>query len=341
MRRIIAIVTTFIVLLLLSCEKNENLQTDSDQDNYQERDEDIGEQNTDKNDEEESVDLDTSPSADNDSLMPDEDTAVACGDTHFVMVYGDTRDDMFLQSQHPQVVAAMMNDINTLNPPVEAIFNTGDLVYDGNNDLGWNDFFNEIDPFLQREIPYYPVLGNHEYESQKYFDRFDLPGNEQFYIMDIYGIRFFVLDSNIALDKNSGQYKWLESELINLPAHIFFVAVLFHHPLYSTGPHGGDKELRAILHPLFVDKKVDMVFNGHDHAYEHLEADGLSYFVTGGGGAPLYSAEHLDDASYSTLFKKVHHYILLSVNDCEVVLLAKDSSNEVFDTITFSKQLKN
>jgi len=53
------------------------------------------------------------------------------------------------------------------------------------------------------------------------------------------------------------------------------------------------------LVPLFEQYGVDMVFNGHDHHYERTcpiragqcssaQEGGVVYYVTGGGGAPLY-----------------------------------------------------
>ena len=60
--------------------------------------------------------------------------------------------------------------------------------------------------------------------------------------------------------------------------------VYFHHPAYSSGPHGP--------HPLmqwpFAEWGADAVFQGHDHNYERVRVDDLPYFVSGLGGLGPY-----------------------------------------------------
>jgi tartrate-resistant acid phosphatase type 5 len=57
-----------------------------------------------------------------------------------------------------------------------------------------------------------------------------------------------------------------------------------HHPPYSAGPHQSSVDLRWP----FKEWGATIVFAGHDHDYERLEADGLTYVVNGVGGAELY-----------------------------------------------------
>jgi hypothetical protein len=45
------------------------------------------------------------------------------------------------------------------------------------------------------------------------------------------------------------------------------------------------------LEPLFEKYKVSAGFFGHDHNYQHYLKDGVHYFITGGGGAPLYDVD--------------------------------------------------
>jgi len=270
---------------------------------------------------------------------------------HAVMIYGDNRDHIeygyTLDSKHPRVVSAMMREFNSNPNNIEYIFNSGDLVYDGNDPENeqWDDFFSEIKPFIDAGLIYYPVLGNHEHNSQNYFDKFVLPENERYYHLDLYGVRFIVLDSNSDLSESSDQYIWLLDKLDNVPTDINFVIAIYHHPLYSTGHHGdeGDKmELREILQPLFVEKKVDLVFNGHDHAYEHLEVEGVDYIVTGGGGALLDQTRlSVGDYEYSIKFEgRKYHYCLLTIEDDKLTIEAKEANdnNEVFDTIVINRQ---
>jgi len=56
--------------------------------------------------------------------------------------------------------------------------------------------------------------------------------------------------------------------------------VAFHHPAYSSGEHGSS----AYMQWPFKKLGVDLVLSGHDHDYERLNIDGLTYFVDGAGG---------------------------------------------------------
>src|SRR4030095_5946391 len=60
----------------------------------------------------------------------------------------------------------------------------------------------------------------------------------------------------------------------------------FHHPPYSSGKrHGSDRDLRAVLEPMFLKSNVTVVFTGHDHFSSPTKPQkGITYFVAGSGG---------------------------------------------------------
>jgi hypothetical protein len=61
-----------------------------------------------------------------------------------------------------------------------------------------------------------------------------------------------------------------------------------HNPVYSSGQHGSSEKIQKIVLPLFEKHRVHIVFTGHDHGYERTKSiNGVTYVVTGGGGAPL------------------------------------------------------
>jgi 3',5'-cyclic AMP phosphodiesterase CpdA len=218
-----------------------------------------------------------------------------------VVVYGDSRTG---HSMHEWLMEGMAS----IAP--EAVFHTGDLVNNGLIADQWITF-NNIASQLPSGTPFYPALGNHEYESQYYFDNFDLPGNERWYsIDDIDGYNFIVLDTESALSVASSQYQWLQSELSSSVSSTDFTIVTFHYPLYSTGQHGSDdKHIAADLLPLFEQYGIDAVFNGHDHDYERSTVNGIRFIVSGGGGAPLRN--QAGTSIYSELYVKAYHFCVL------------------------------
>ncbi len=85
---------------------------------------------------------------------------------------------------------------------------------------------------------------------------------------------------------------------------------------------------------------VDVVFNGHDHHYERTcpildgtcttpQDGGVVYYVTGGGGAPLYSVSGDWFTAYG---ESLNHFLKVEVNDCWLRLDAIDASGNVFDS---------
>ena len=61
--------------------------------------------------------------------------------------------------------------------------------------------------------------------------------------------------------------------------------VVLHHPPYSSGDvHGSTPEFQWP----FAEWGADLVLACHDHVYERIVADGMTYVVDGSGGKDLY-----------------------------------------------------
>jgi 3',5'-cyclic AMP phosphodiesterase CpdA len=237
-----------------------------------------------------------------------------------VVVYGDTRSD---HATHAAVTEAIMEV-----EPV-AVFHTGDLVNDGNNPDDWA-VYDVIASDLIASTDYYPAIGNHENDSQMYFDRFELPNNERWYAVDAAGVHFIVLDSTTDCSVGSEQYNWLKSHLETTAVDREFVASVFHHPPYSTGPHEEDEVgLRQTFVPLFEKYGVDVVFNGHDHTYERTLHNDIYYIVTGGGGAPLYDQERYSPESQ--VYITTYHFCRLSVVGDQLAVDVFDAGGDRID----------
>jgi predicted phosphodiesterase len=231
-----------------------------------------------------------------------------------IVIYGDSRT---YHDDH----RAVINAIERVNP--KAVFHTGDLVGDGRIEADWDTFFVITERLLEKAA-FYPALGNHEHDSPYYYERFDLPGNEQWYSVLIDGIKIIVLNSCTDSDKKSEQYKWLENELKNTGPEAKFKVALFHHPPYSSGPHDEDeKGLRKTWVPLFKKHGVDIVFNGHDHIYERSRVKGVYYVIAAGGGAPLYDIEK--DNLYSQIALKKHNFCRLDIRDGKLIVETLDT----------------
>jgi predicted phosphodiesterase len=179
-------------------------------------------------------------------------------------------------------------------------------------------------PLLADKVKFYASLGNHDNPTQRFYELFNMGGQRYYTFRPKHGVRFFALDSNY-MDKP--QLEWIEKELAASASE--WKICFFHHPLYSSAKkHGSAKDLRALLEPIFVKHKVDVVFNGHDHSYERIKPQqGIYYFVSGAGGSlrkgDLRRAE-FTEAGYD--------------QDFQFMLVEIDRGDMYFQTITRTGQ---
>ena len=137
---------------------------------------------------------------------------------------------------------------------------------------------------------FFPTLGNHDWYSagaKPYLDYFTLPGNERYYDFSWGPVHFFALDSDEnepdGVNQNSVQGQWLQQALGASTSR--WNVVYFHHPPYSSGPHGSTTWMQWP----FAAWGAQAVLTGHDHTYERLLVDGIPYFVNGVGGGGIYN----------------------------------------------------
>jgi Calcineurin-like phosphoesterase len=165
--------------------------------------------------------------------------------------------------------------------PFTFVIMMGDNLYGGERP---QDFVTKFEaPYkllLAAKVLFYASLGNHDDPNQRFYTPFNMAG-KRYYSFKKGNVRFFALDSNYM---DPVQIAWLEEELKNSGSD--WKIPYFHHPLYASGMHGSQTDLRVILEPLFVKYNVDVVFSGHEHFYQRMKPQkGINYFVSGAAGA--------------------------------------------------------
>ncbi len=239
------------------------------------------------------------------------------------VVYGDTRTNYLIHEKTVQSIMYREPDI---------VFHTGDLVANGYSASQWNQFMDIISPLMEI-AEFFPVLGNHEFNSKHYYDNFDLPNNERWYSIVRNGILFIMLDSNTSLNNGSEQLQWLEETLIKYYNDIKTKIVFFHHPLFTSSKHPPDEKGFGVdLIPVLEEYDVDMVFNGHNHSYERSFYNGIYYIVAGGGGAPLYGKYR--DNDYSQVFLSEYHFCELYMEGGSLIMNVFDINLNLIDNIS-------
>jgi 3',5'-cyclic AMP phosphodiesterase CpdA len=233
------------------------------------------------------------------------------------VAYGDTRDH---HDVHADVVAKVMAEEPAL------VLQTGDLVHHADAVGEWTKF-DEITAALRQRIPYYPARGNHDVGTRGYYEaRVTQPilsGNKLYYSFEKGNVHFVSIDTQQPLEAGSAEYVWLDDDLAKAHVAGRFLVPFFHKAIFSIGPHSLESDVRAlrpILHPLFRKHGVTLVFEGHDHLYYRTRRDGITYVVTGGGGAPLYG--RVAAPGPEDVYEKVHHFCVADVAPDRVTVTA-------------------
>lgn len=204
----------------------------------------------------------------------------------------------------------------------------GDVIYDKGADTEYDRGYFQPYAGLIDHLPFFPVPGNHDIVTdggKPFKQNFYLPrGN--FYYDFFWGETHVIgLDSNKVADPE--QKRWLETAL-KAPAR--WKIVYFHHPAFSSAEYGDTPSVQLHWVPLFEQYGVDLVFNGHAHGYERtVPINGVTYVVTGGGGAPLYPVGRNERTVISSA---THEFVSVDVTANTLTLKAIDITGAVIDT---------
>lgn len=158
----------------------------------------------------------------------------------------------------------------------------GDNIYGGHQPKDFAQKFEiPYKPLLDAGVKFYASLGNHDDpEIERLYKPFNM-GGQRYHTFRKGDVQFFALDSDYM---DAPQLKWLNDNLKNSDSR--WKICYFHHPLYSDGKmHGPDLDLRSQIEPLIKAYGVNVVFSGHEHAYERIKPeDGVYYFILGNSG---------------------------------------------------------
>ena len=193
------------------------------------------------------------------------------------------------------------------------VVTTGDNFYEHGvsslRDAHWRESFEDVYTSPALQIPWYVVLGNHDYQGSiqaqldygAYNPRWRLPARYhavEYAIDDTATVLLVFLDTSpfvtryqaasltsmtsLQGQETEAQLAWLEAALAASNASCKLV--FGHHPIYSASPfHGDTLELQQHLLPLLRAYDVQAYICGHEHDLQHLVADGVDYIVCGAG----------------------------------------------------------
>lgn len=252
------------------------------------------------------------------------------GDASFqFVVYGDTRTR---HDVHRQVIAGILKQATP-----DFLVHTGDLVANGSDGSLWPIFF-DIEHELLGKAAFFPVLGNHERNDKYFYDFFDLP-NVPYYSFTWGSCHFVMLDSdigNVSKSESARQafwaeeVRWLEEDLQKSQSIPFRFVVAHHPPITAVARRQNENPHMTALLPLFEKYKVTAGLFGHDHNYQHYLQNGVHYFVTGGGGAPLYDVDQPPE-EITRKVAKTENFLIVDVNGKSIRVRAMTPSGDTLE----------
>jgi hypothetical protein len=187
------------------------------------------------------------------------------------LYFGDAQNN--LKSMWSRVIRQAYSTM----PDVDFMLHAGDLINRHDRDEEWGEWFYS-GSFIHAMVPSVMTPGNHEYKdvvlSPQWRPQFNLPLNgpkgleETCYEVNYPNLKIVSLDAE-QIDESEplkeAQRVWLDSVLTNNPKK--WTVLTFHYPIYCTKPNRDNIEFRTAFKPIFDKHKVDIVLQGHDHAY--------------------------------------------------------------------------
>ena len=227
------------------------------------------------------------------------------GDLSFYVTSDMGRNGYYEQKPIAELMGVMAEEIGP-----ECVFAVGDIHhFEGVRSVQdplWTSNFENIYSHPELMLPWYPVLGNHEYRgsTQAVLDytnisrRWEMPSryySKVFNEKDV-SIRFILLDTSPLLSKYrkdkekypdackqdvQQQLDWLENELKN--AKEKWIVVMGHHPIYAQTPKSASEreDMQKRVDPILRKYNVDLYICGPIHNFQHIRKEGsdIDYIV--------------------------------------------------------------
>lgn len=277
-------------------------------------------------------------------------------DSAFTFIYlGDPQNDLY--SQWSRTVRQAYSTA----PDASFILYAGDIVNRGYNDSEWADWYRSAD-FIHRMIPSIMTPGNHEYEypdiTPLWRSHFTFPGNgpEEHkelhgasYYIDYPAVRIISLDGTTS--EKDDQYRkvqaeWLEQVLQNNDKK--WTILTLHQPFYSTKETRDNPQIREAYKHLLDKYGVDIVLQGHDHAYGRgmLDAEANSpgqqgtMYVVSVSGPKMY--EIGDEKRWiQKQLENTQMYQVLTIDGDQLHFKSYTTTGELFDEFSLRKNNEN
>ncbi len=245
-------------------------------------------------------------------------------------------------------------------PKVDFMLHAGDLINRYDRDTEWGEWF-YAGSFIHAMVPSVMTPGNHEYRdmvlSPQWKKQFNLPKNgpvgleEQCYQVNYEDLKVISLDAE-QIDESEpmkkAQLNWLDSVLTKDPRK--WTAITFHYPIFSTKPNRDNLEFREAFKPVFDKHQVDIVLQGHDHAYgrgmvnnvptgyQVMEKSSGTMYVVSVSGPKMYDVS--DDPWMDRRAGNTQLFQIITIEGDTLKYGAYTATGELYDAFDLIKNAK-
>lgn len=263
-------------------------------------------------------------------------TAPAATDSLHFVVHGDLHGGL-----NTNWARTVVEEILAEEP--QLVIQMGDLsdeMYSSTPWPTWVESLSVLTDELERVV-FMPAAGNHDEPSDgnSYYWRIfalpERPARARYYSYDAANIHFVVLNSDLDI---ASQTNWLARDLQAAAndTNVTWIVPYFHRPPYSWGGHEGNGVVKSNWCPVLVKYEADMVFNGHAHTYQRsVPIRGITYHVTGGGGATLYSTSDDPGLAFHTT---CYHHVSCQVTGSMMRYRGVRSDGYVFEDLVITNE---
>jgi 3',5'-cyclic AMP phosphodiesterase CpdA len=216
--------------------------------------------------------------------------------------------------------------------PYDAVLLVGDNVYPSGDPAKLPEtVFVPFASVLDQGAQLLAILGNHDVKEgngPEQMSALGMPG--RWWAEPIGDVLLVGLDSNTPDDPQ--QMRFLERTLAATGATWKIVAL--HHPPYSAGYQGSDKDAREAFAPRFERYGVQLVLSGHEHDYQRSEPiNGVTYVVSGAAAGTRRTGEE----DFTAVSFSWHHFVDIGVFADRLVLRAVNQDERVADELVLAR----
>lgn len=280
-------------------------------------------------------------------------------DLNFYLVNDMGRNGYYDQKPIAELMGLMAG---TVKP--ECVFAIGDIHHfwgvESTSDPLWLTNFETIYSHPDLMLPWYPLLGNHEYRgnTQAVLDyssvsrRWMMPSR---YYTKIFtdgdlSIRFILIDTtplieryrvdslkypDVCAQSADEQLRWLEQQLSEATED--WVIVFGHHPIYAeTGKDDVERlDMQAAVDPILRRHRVDIYACGHIHNFQHLRfSDSDIDYVVNTSASLSRSVEAVDGTRFCD---PGTGFSVISASKTDLRLYMIDNTGTVIHTVSRTK----